>query len=120
MIHTSPRRASGSAALEKDRFINARAEQYRLLREAFEQGQIDLDPDDDQLAAQLGSLKWALTSRGQVKIESKDDMRKRGMPSPDRADALVMAWTQGTSTQIEVEEGADGRSLTGDVLDMEW
>jgi hypothetical protein len=28
-----------------------------MLREAFEHGEIDIDPDDDQLAAQLGSLK---------------------------------------------------------------
>lgn len=28
-----------------------------MLRGAFEQGRLDIDPDDDQLAAQLGSLK---------------------------------------------------------------
>ena len=48
---------------------------------------IDIDPDDDKLAAQLGSIKWGIDSRGRIKIESKDDMRKRGLPSPDRADA---------------------------------
>jgi hypothetical protein len=71
------------------------------------------------VAAQLGSLKWALTSRGQVKIESKDDMRKRGMPSTARADAVVMACMQGTSTQLDVEANGGG-SITGDVLDMQW
>jgi hypothetical protein len=48
----------------------------------FENGEIDIDELDDKLAAQLGSIKWTVESRGRIKIESKDDMRKRGMPSP--------------------------------------
>ena len=77
----------GEAPIDKERFVNARAEDYWTLRERFEQGEVDIDPDDDKLAAQLGSIKWGIDSRGRIKIESKDDMRKRGLPSPDRADA---------------------------------
>jgi hypothetical protein len=51
---------------------------------------MDLDPADDDLAAQLGAIKYKFTSRGQIQIESKDDMKKRGLPSPDRADALML------------------------------
>ena len=47
---------------------------------------------DDELASQLGAIRFEYTSRGQIKIESKDDMAKRGMPSPDRADALMLAY----------------------------
>jgi hypothetical protein len=71
----------GEAPYDKERFVNARAEDYWNLRELFENGEIDIDELDDVLAAQLGSLKWTLDSRGRIKIESKDDMRKRGMPS---------------------------------------
>ena len=70
----------GEAPIDKERFVNARAEDYWTLRELFEQGEIDIDPDDDKLAAQLGSIKWGNDSRGRIKIESKDDMRKRGLP----------------------------------------
>jgi hypothetical protein len=70
----------------------ARAEDCWTLRERFEQGEIDIDPDDDKLAAQIGSIKWGIDSRGRIKIESKDDMRKRGLPSPDRADAMAIAF----------------------------
>jgi hypothetical protein len=80
----------GMPAMDPDRFANRRAECYWMMREDFENGDADIDPDDDILAAQLGSIKWSLTSRGQIKIESKDDMRKRGMPSPDRADGAMM------------------------------
>ena len=82
----------GEAPIDKERFVNARAEDYWTLRERFEQGEVDIDPDDDKLAAQLGSIKWGIDSRGRIKIESKDDMRKRGLPSPDRADAMAIAF----------------------------
>jgi hypothetical protein len=52
----------GEAPMDKERFVNARAEYYWTLRERFEQGEIDIDPDDDKLAAQLGSIKWGIDS----------------------------------------------------------
>lgn len=83
---------AGSAAQEPKRFANARAEWYWQLRDLFEAGQIDIDPHDDELASQLAALRWELTSRSLIKIESKQDMAERGMPSPDRADALMLAF----------------------------
>ncbi len=49
-------------------------------------------PHDDELLGQLTSRRYSYTSRGQIKVESKDDMKKRGLPSPDRADAVVLAF----------------------------
>jgi hypothetical protein len=82
---------SSSRAHDPSRFANRRAEVFWGLREALEQGELDLDPDDDELAAQLGALKWRVDSSGRVLIESKDAIRARGLPSPDRADACAMA-----------------------------
>jgi hypothetical protein len=81
---------AGSGAVDNEHFLNARAEWYWALRKRFEAGDMDLDPADDALAAQLGSIKYKFTSRGQIQIESKVDMKKRGLPSPDRADALML------------------------------
>ncbi len=81
---------AGAAASDRERFLNARSEWFWALRSRFEDGDIDLDPADDDVAAQLGAIKYRFTSRGQIQIESKDEMRKRGMPSPDRADALML------------------------------
>lgn len=85
---------AGGGALDNKRFINARAEWFWRLREMFDpaNGEIDIDPADDELAAQLGALRFTYDSRGRIKIEGKDDMKKRGMPSPDRADALMLAF----------------------------
>lgn len=81
---------SGAAAQDPEHFANARAEWWWAVRERFEQGDIDIDPADEDLAAQLGAIRYKYTARGQVLIESKDEMRKRGLPSPDRADALML------------------------------
>lgn len=77
-------------AYEPERFANRRAETYWTLREDMEAGRVDLDPADDVLASQLQSMRWKVDSRGRILIESKDEMRRRGLPSPDRADAVVM------------------------------
>lgn len=83
---------SGQAPVDSERFKNARAEWWWGLRERFEQGDVDIDPGDDDLAAQLGSVKYKYTARGQIQIESKDEMRKRGLPSPDRGDTMMLAY----------------------------
>lgn len=82
--------AGGGSRFPK-KFLNARAEWYWNLRGMFERGEVDLDPDDSEVASQLSSLRYVFTRRGQIQIESKDDMRKRGMPSPDRADGVMLA-----------------------------
>ena len=63
------------------------------MRERFETGDIAL-PRDDELAAQLASIRWRPDARGRVIIESKDDMRRRGLSSTDKADAVMMAFAQ--------------------------
>jgi phage terminase large subunit len=83
---------AAEAAYDRERFVNRRAEAYWSLRESLERGTVDLDPFDDDLAAQLGAIKWKTDSRGRIQIESKADMRKRlGGVSPDHADAAVIA-----------------------------
>ncbi|WP_238353835.1 hypothetical protein [Paenibacillus sp. 23TSA30-6] len=49
-------------------------------------------PDDDTLISQLATRKWRMTSKGKMILESKDDMKKRGLKSPDRADAFVLTF----------------------------
>ena len=81
----------GEGAKEKDKFVNKRAELFWNLREAFERGEVALDDGDEELATQLSEIKYKVTSKGKIQIESKDDMRRRGFSSPDRADALALA-----------------------------
>ncbi len=82
----------GQAANNPTGFVNLRAEGYWGLREHFQEGTIDIDPDDDDLAAQLVDLKYKRTSAGKIQIESKDEMKRRGKSSPDDADAVMLAF----------------------------
>ena len=83
---------AGSSPRDSEQFINTRAEWFWGLRERFREGTIGIDPADDVLAAHLACLRYKYDSRGRLHIESKDDMKKRGLPSPDRADALMLAF----------------------------
>lgn len=49
-------------------------------------------PDDDTLMSQLSTRKWWMTSKGKIMLESKDDMKKSGLKSQDRADAFVLTF----------------------------
>lgn len=79
-------------ARRPDRFVNRRAETFWHLREAMREGLVDLDPADEELASQLGALRFHEDSRGRIAIERKADMKARGVSSPDRADALAMTF----------------------------
>jgi hypothetical protein len=87
-------------------------------RNRFENGDIDIDAGDEELAKQLGEIKWTMTSKGQISVESKE-MRARGLPSPDRADAVAYAFAQVEITGIDVESH-QGESITGDLMTKEW
>ena len=111
------RHNGGEAPIDKERFVNARAEDYWTLRERFEQGEVDTDPDDDKLADQLGSIKWGhRLPRPDQDRESKDDMRKRGLPSPDSADAMAIAFAGRANAAPMNVESHSGESITGDLM----
>jgi hypothetical protein len=80
----------GEAAIESERFENKKAELFWVLRELIRDKQLSL-PDDKELINQLCSIKYSYTRKGKIKIESKDELKKRGLKSPDKADALAIA-----------------------------
>lgn len=47
-------------------------------------------PDDTDLTAQLSCRKYVVTDNEKIKAESKREMKKRGLPSPDEADCLLL------------------------------
>ena len=102
---------AGGAAQDRERFANARAEWFWYLRTRFESGDIDI-PDDDSLVSQLAGIRYKITSKGQILIESKDEMRRRGVPSPDRADALMLAFAENAVDTIFPRRVLDGCTHT--------
>lgn len=56
--------------------------------------------NDNELVAQLSCRKYRLTSRGKMQLESKEEMKKRGISSPDRADAVALSCFEKKKFQI--------------------
>ena len=84
----------GEKAFNPLKYKNRRAEAYWEAREMFEAGLIDLEPDDEDLQAELLEVKFKVDSTGRIQIEDKEDLSARIGHSPDRADAFVMALQQ--------------------------
>lgn len=76
---------------EGERFFNLRSQLWWHVRTRFERGTIDIDPEDTDLEEQLVSLRYKRRSDGKIQIESKDEAKRRGVPSPNRADSLMLA-----------------------------
>lgn len=100
----------GEAPLDKEIYVNRRAEYYGLLAKKFEAGEIDI-PDNTRLQSQLSSLKYKYKDT-KLQIESKEEMRKRGVSSPDYADALMLAFIDSSAVSMKPIETLHFRKKT--------
>lgn len=83
--------AFGSAAVEPG-FANRRAEMYNDAKEwMYEGGAL---PDDDKLREDLTGVETKPRPDGTILLKSKEEMKKDGQASPDRADALVLSFAE--------------------------
>lgn len=82
-------------ANDRDKFKNLRAELWHDMREWLAQDLPVQIPDNDEMFGDLTSLGYKFDSNGRLQIESKDELRKRGMKSPDTADALALTFILG-------------------------
>jgi len=83
----------GGRPIERDRFENKSAEMWWNLAEMLQKGEA-WGPvfKDRNVVRDLTGRKYSYTSSGRVKLESKEQMRKRGVPSPDWGDAVALAY----------------------------
>lgn len=81
----------GNAPWDKKKFFNLKAEIYWQLRERARTGEL-AGLTDERAITQLLSIRYSHTPKGLVMIESKKDAAKRGVKSPDRAEAIILAF----------------------------
>ena len=63
-------------------------------------------PEDNRIVSDFSKRKYKISSNGkQLQLESKDDMKKRGLKSPDFADAIANAFATETGVGIQDELG---------------
>lgn len=89
----------GSGATDDRRHANLRAEMWARMREWLKAGGC-IEPDEE-LVSDLTGVEYDYTPKNQLKLEKKEDMKARGLPSPDNADALALTFA------IQVNEYLD-------------
>src|SRR5215472_1913140 len=71
-------------------YFNRRAECWGLMRDWLVTGSI---PDDPELEMDLTGPEYFFSSKNQIQLEKKEDMKKRGLASPDCGDMLAMSFS---------------------------
>jgi phage terminase large subunit len=84
----------GEAAATRENCMRLRDELWFKGREFFQDRQCSM-PKDDALIAELTAPTYTFTSSGKMVVESKTDLKKRGMRSPELADAFLLTFAGG-------------------------
>ncbi len=86
----------GGMPTDKSKYINKRAEMWCNMRDYLKQGKI---PNDKDLKSDLRIMEYFFRGdSGQIQLESKADMRRRGLQSPDLADSLALTFAYNISS----------------------
>jgi len=94
----------GNKAIDVEHYVNLRAELYFTMRDWIRVSSL-LDDDDFYEAT---NIKYQFTSKGQLKIESKKEMKSRSLPSPDVIDALMLTFASKLKTGFTQPESFGG------------
>lgn len=89
---------SGEKATEDELYANKRAELWANLK-AWLSDRPNKLPDSDELASDLGGPGYKYDSSRRLLLEKKEDMKKRGIRSPDVGDAVALTFWVGDSVQ---------------------
>jgi hypothetical protein len=87
----------GESPAIKNQYANLRAELWGRAKAWLEKRDCKL-PRDERLVNELSSPRYSFMSNGKLKLESKDDMKRRGLASPDVADAFVLTFASDAAT----------------------
>lgn len=83
-----------------ERYKNLRAELWHgKALPWFQKRDCNIAGDVD-LAGELTKVRYKITSNGKIQLESKEEMKKRGQPSPDPADAFVLTFAVDAATAL--------------------
>lgn len=81
---------TGEKAFAHTRYVNRRAELWGAMRDYIDEG-ASL-PDDRELESDLTGIEYGFDGKQRYVLETKEDMKERGLDSPDSADALALTF----------------------------
>lgn len=82
----------GEAAADDRKYFNKRAECWGRMRDWINEG--GSLPDDPELEADLTGPQYGMDKNGRFQLEKKEDMKKRGLSSPDCGDCASLTFSQ--------------------------
>lgn len=88
-------------------YLNKRAQMWGMTRDWLKEG--GAIPNDTVLYNDLIGPETVPRVDGKIQMESKQDMKRRGLPSPNRADALVLSFAHPVTKKRGLMPGADTR-----------
>lgn len=91
---------AGEKPSDDEKYRNKRAEMWGEMKEWLEEPPIQI-PDSDELHADLVGVQYKYDSNQRLVLESKDDMKKRGIRSPDLGDAAALTFAQPVVTAVK-------------------
>lgn len=75
-----------------EQYVNRRAEMWWLMAEWVKTAKL---PSNPELVGELTGITYSFgNAAGKLQLESKEDLKKRGLPSPDLADALALTFAE--------------------------
>ena len=80
----------GAKPNDPGKYFNKRAEAWGEMRDWLI-SDVDI-PDDPELDTDLTSIEYGYSTKGQIQLEKKEDLKKRGLSSPDSGDCLAMTF----------------------------
>lgn len=93
---------AGVTAIDSNRYFNLRAEMWGKMRDWLKEGAAI--PADLELVADLIGPEYGYDNKERIQLEKKDDMKKRGLASPDAGDALAGTFAAPVSAKPNAED----------------
>lgn len=104
---------SSESPLDAKKYTNKRAEMWGEMKSWMDAQPAQI-PDNDEIQADLTQIRYSYDSNNALKMERKEDMKKRGFRSPDTADALGLTFarpvvnTENMAPIVTTEPDQDG------------
>lgn len=88
---------ASSSATDTKKYANLRAEMWGKMRDwLMRYGCL---PDDRELGDDLVAIEYGYNNGGAILLEKKEDVKSRGLASPDVADALALTFARPVASQ---------------------
>jgi hypothetical protein len=94
----------GTSPTDANMYFNFRASMWGATRTWLQTGSI---PDDPEMETDLTGPKYFFSNKNQIQLEKKEDMKKRGLASPDLGDTLAMSFCAVTAGMTQEETDRD-------------